>query len=263
MGDWYVRPVVLGVAVVSLVSPRILRHPYTWLAVASLTAWRIAADWPLADNHIYLLAYWCLAAAIGLRKGQPAASLADSGRYLIGLAFACAVIWKLILSPDFVDGRFFRVTLLTDPRLVAAAQLVGGLTDAQVAANRQALEPLPEGAERLEPLPIVESARLRAFAIAGTWGVLLLEAAVAGFMLLPARPAIEAARHAALLTFCFTTYAFAPVAGFGWLLLVMGAVQVRSSQRWLRNVYVGAFVVVLFYTEVPWSEMVLDLMRRI
>ena len=261
MGDWYVRPAVLGLAVVSLVSPGILRKPHTWLALAVLTAWRIAADWPLADNHIYLLGYWCLAAAIGLRKGEPPMSLKTSGRYLIGLAFACAVAWKLILSPDFIDGRFFRVTLLTDPRLVGAAQLVGGLTDAEIEANRQALEPLPEGAQRLEPLPIVESARLRGFAMAATWGVLLLEAAVAALMLLPNRPLIEAARHVSLLTFCFTTYAFAPVAGFGWLLLVMGAVQVRSSQRWLRNTYIGAFVVVLFYSEIPWSGMVLDLFR--
>lgn len=261
MGDWYVRPAVLALAVLSLVSPRILRTPQTWLALAILTGWRIAADWPLADNHIYLLAYWCLAAAIGLRRGEPQASLAVSGRLLIGLAFACAVIWKLILSPDFVDGRFFRVTLLTDPRLVSAAQLVGGLSDAQIAANRQALEPLAEGAARLDPPSIVESKRLRGFAMAGTWGIVLLEAAVAAFMLLPTRPPIETARHAALLTFCVTTYAFAPVAGFGWLLLVMGVAQVGASQRWLRNAYVGAFVVVLFYSEVPWSGIVLDLLR--
>jgi hypothetical protein len=48
MGDWYVRPIVLGLAVLALVSPRILRRPETWLALAVLTACRIAADcrWP-------------------------------------------------------------------------------------------------------------------------------------------------------------------------------------------------------------------------
>jgi hypothetical protein len=102
---------------------------------------------------------------------------------------------------------------------------------------------------------------LRAFAWAGTWGIVLLETAVALFMLLPTGPQIEAARHTALLTFCVTTYAVAPVAGFGWLLLVMGAAQVGASQRWLRNTYVGAFVLVLFYSEVPWTGIVLDLLR--
>ena len=257
MGDWYVRPIVLGLAVLALVSPRILRRPETWLALAALTACRIAADWPLADNHIYLLGYWCLAAAIGLRTGEPATSLTTISRQLIGFAFACAVVWKLLLSPDFIDGRFFRVTLLTDPRLVPAAQLIGGLTDAEIQSNRQALEPLPGGAERLDPLPIVEPARLRAFALAGTWGVLLLEATVAVFMLWPSAR-LAGARHAALLTFCFTTYPFAPVAGFGWLLLVMGAAQILPHQRWLRNTYLAAFVAVLFFAEVPWSAMVVS-----
>jgi hypothetical protein len=46
-----------------------------------------------------------LAAAIGLRP-RAAASLTTISRQLIGFAFACAVVWKLLLSPDFIDGRF-------------------------------------------------------------------------------------------------------------------------------------------------------------
>jgi hypothetical protein len=107
----------------------------------------------------------------------------------MGLAFACAVVWKVALSPDFLGGRFFRVTLMTDPRLVTAAELVGGLSDEEIAAN----------------------------------------------------------------------HAFAPVAGFGWLLLVMGAAQVQADQIWLRRLYVAMFLVVLFYTEVPWAGIVLDM----
>ena len=55
------------------------------------------------------------------------------------------------------------------------------------------------------------------------------------------------------------TYAFAPVAGFGWLLLVMGAAQTDAGERWLRRAYVVAFLVVLFYSEVPWAGLLLDL----
>jgi hypothetical protein len=54
------------------------------------------------------------------------------------------------------------------------------------------------------------------------------------------------------------TYAVAPVAGFGWLLLVMGAAQVESERRWLTTIYVAGFVLVLFYSEVPWTRLVLD-----
>ena len=62
-----------------------------------------------------------------------------------------------------------------------------------------------------------------------------------------------------LLGFCVVTYAFAPVAGFGWLLLVMGAAQTDEADVWLRRAYVAAFLVVLFYSEVPWAGLLLDL----
>ena len=66
-------------------------------------------------------------------------------------------------------------------------------------------------------------------------------------------------RHGLLLGFCVVTYAFAPVAGFGWLLLVMGAAQTDEADVWLRRAYVAAFLVVLLYSEVPWAGLLLDL----
>jgi hypothetical protein len=261
MGPWYTRAPVLGLAALCLVSPRSLRTSAVWIALAVLVMLRIASDWPLADNHIYLLAYWCLAAGLSLRTSDAERVLASNARSLIGLAFACAVIWKLVLSPDFVDGRFFRVTLLTDPRFTEATQIVGGLSGAQLESNRRTLEPPPEGAELLEPPAVVEPVRLRAFAYVSTWSVLALEAAVAIVMLIPTSAFVGAARHAALLTFCVITYAVAPVAGFGWLLLVMGAAQVASERRWLTSIYVAGFLLVLFYSEVPWTSLVLDWLR--
>ena len=130
------------------------------------------------------------------------------------------MLWKVALSPDFLDGRFFRVTLLTDPRFGEAAMLLGGLSQADLEANRRALAPLPEGAALADAAAVVEPPRLRALALVSTWGILLLEAAVAVGCSDHAPAAWV--RHALLLAFCLVTYAFAPVAGFGWLLLVMG-----------------------------------------
>jgi hypothetical protein len=53
--------------------------------------------------------------------------------------------------------------------------------------------------------------------------------------------------------FCGTTYALAPVAGFGWLLATMGLAQCHARQRVLRNAYVGVFVLILLYSEIPWT----------
>ena len=241
------------------------------MLVAVLVAIRIVYVWPLSDNHIYLLAYWCLAVGLALSGPIPAATLSASSRWLLGAAFGMAVLWKAVLSPDYVDGRFFRVALLTDDRFADASLVFGGLSRDQMAENRTFLEPLPEGAELLEPPAFVEPPRLRAFAAIATWGGLALEALIAFLSLipegLPRRSAttagrIQLARHASLLMFCATTYALAPVAGFGWLLATMGLAQCRPDQRTLRGAYVAMFVLILLYTEIPWAGVLADWTAR-
>ena len=64
-----------------------------------------------------------------------------------------------------------------------------------------------------------------------------------------------------MLSFCGITYAFAPVAGFGWLLLVMGLAQLGAREVWLARAYIAMFLAVLFYDEVPWAALTLDLAR--
>ena len=63
------------------------------------------------------------------------------------------------------------------------------------------------------------------------------------------------ARHGAILLFCLATYAVAPVAGFGWLLLIMGLANSAVDQRALRAAYVATFCVVLLYAEIPWASL--------
>jgi len=251
---WWVTPFVLAAACLSLVLPAVRRTPITWVIVALLVGARIVVVWPLSDNHIYLLAYWCLALALALSDARPAVTLATSSRWLLGAAFAMAVVWKGILSPDYVDGRFFRVALLTDERFADASLVFGGLSRAQMAENRAFLEALPEGAALLNPPAFVEPARLRAFAAIATWGGLALEALIAVLCLVPTRGRVQLARHAALLAFCATTYALAPVAGFGWLIATMGLAQCQPAQRRIAAAYIAVFVLILLYTEIPWAQ---------
>ena len=255
---WWVAPFILAAACLSLLSRAIRRAPITWILVALLVATRIVVVWPLSDNHIYLLAYWCLAIGLALGSSAPAATLSTSSRWLLGGAFAMAVLWKAVLSPDYVDGRFFRVTLLTDERFAAASLVFGGLSREQMAQNRAFLEPLPEGAELLTPPPFVEPRRLRAFAAIATWGGLALEGLIALTSLIPARGRLDIARHVLLLTFCVTTYALAPVAGFGWLLATIGLAQCRLHQWLLRGSYLAVFILILMYTEIPWTGVLAD-----
>ena len=255
---WWVAPFVLAAACLSLLSRAVRRAPLTWILVALLVAVRVVVVWPLADNHIYLLAYWCLGIGLALSSATPAATLSASSRWLLGGAFAMAVLWKGVLSPDYVDGRFFRVTLLTDERFADASLVFGGLSRVQMAENRAFLEPLPEGAELLTPPTFVEPPRLRAFAAVATWGGLILEGLIAVTCLIPAGGRLEIARHVLLLVFCVTTYALAPVAGFGWLIATMGLAQCHPPQRLLRGAYLAVFILILMYSEIPWTGVLAD-----
>jgi hypothetical protein len=258
MGPWGVRPLILAAAGLAILSPRTLISSWTWYALSALLAARIIADWPLPDNHIYLLTYWCLALALSLGAANPARTLATSARLLVGTAFLMAVIWKALLSPDYLDGRFFRVTWLTDARFTDAVQLLGRLSPAELTHNRESLDPLPEGAELLDPSPPPEPPAFRYLVTASTWGVLLLEALVALSFLVPYGSRAGPLQHVGLLLFCGITYAIAPVAGFGWLLLTMGAALCRPDQRALRAMYIAMWFLVLFYSEIPWANLILS-----
>jgi len=258
MGPWFVRAPLLLLSMLGLISGAGLRVPAVWLALAALVAARIVIEWPLPDNHIYLLAYWCLGVAMALRFADPASQLARTSRPLLGLVFAFAVLWKAALSPDYRDGRFFAVTMLTDDRFSDIVQLIGGLSDAQLRENREYLTPLPGGAELLEPPVFHAPRRFRLLVLVATWGTLAIEAVAAVLWLAPlGRRRLLVARHGVVLVFCLTTYAFAPVAGFGWLVIVLGLVTCVPDDRWLRALYVATYAMVLLYSEVPWAWLAL------
>ena len=96
---WWVAPFVLALACLTLVLRQVRRAPITWLLVALLVAVRIAVVWPLSDNHIYLLAYWCLAIGLSLSGPAPAATLSTNSRWLLTAAFALAVPAREVSSP--------------------------------------------------------------------------------------------------------------------------------------------------------------------
>ncbi len=255
-GPWEVRPVILLVAAIGMIATPVLRTPLTWLALSLLIGIRIVSDWPRPDNHIYLLAYWCLSSGLALLTLNSRQTLAASGRILIGLVFALAVLWKGILSPDFVDERFFRVTFMTDRRFDGAILLLTDLTPQQLVENRQYLEQKQEDLFNVPEL--VEPPVFRWFAAISTYSTLAMEAAVAILFLVPLRGRFRLAAPIMLLFFCLATYPFAPVAGFGWLLLVMGLAQCQPEQRFLRYAYIVVYFVVLLITDIPWADALLS-----
>jgi hypothetical protein len=259
-GPPVVQVAQVGIAALALLGPGLLVRADVWLSAAAVVLVRIAWDWPLADNHIYLLAYWCL--AIGLALGAPdrTATLQASGRWLLAAAFTLAVVWKGVLSPDYTDGRFFRMTLIVDERFEDLVRVATGMTRAEIDRHRMALAPLGEGAELAPDDSLIEPEALGRLGRGLTWGGLILEAAIAAAFLAPLGPGRRWIRHALLVLFCITIYPIAPVAGFGWLLLAMGVVSAESG-RW-RVAHVGAWLIVLAGTGLPWTGWVADALGR-
>ena len=85
-----------------------------------------------------------------------------------------------------------------------------------------------------------------------------MESAIAVLNLLPGPDRLQWARHILLLAFCLMTYPFAPVAGFGWLLLVMGLAQCRTEQRFFRLAYVLTYFLVRLFSEIPWASLLVQ-----
>jgi hypothetical protein len=259
IGAGLVRPCILGLAAAGLLLPGLLRRPGLWMALTVLTGLRVILDWSLADNHAYLLCYWCLAVLIALCSRDPSACLSLNGRLLIGLAFFFAALWKVGFSPDYLDGRFFRVTMLTDPRFAGFVQLVGGLVPEQLNELRAFVTQHVDG-QFVEPslLP-AEPLRFLQLARFTTLWTVVIEGAVALSFLWPVGRTVSKGRDAVLLTFCVTTYAVAPVAGFGWLLLALGIAQCEPGRRKAQLSYLIVFALILFYRDGAWVARLLEL----
>ena len=230
--------------------PTLARRSWFWLLLALLAAWRVAVTWPLADNHAYLLAYWCLAIAIATLDPDPRPVLAWSGRVLVGLVFGFAVLSKTI-SPDYLDGRFFRVTLVTDERLAAYARLAGGLDDDELLERRELLLRHVDGVVPEGVATPPERQRFRAAAWLATYATYAGEALLALAFLWPLGRGPSRIRDPLLIGFCAITYLVAPVSGFGWLLIALGVAQ-TDTERWrTRAAYLGVFGLVYLYRELP------------
>lgn len=226
-------------------STKVHLRPWFWLGYALVIAVRQLSAWEGVDNHVIVTTYWMLALGLSLLAPDPLAALRTNGRLLIGLVFAFAVFWKL-LSPSFVDGRFFRYTLLLDDRFSWVTTGVGGMPEGAYEANYGRVQAL-RGADVGASVPLVETGRIRTLATVMTgWG-LAVEALVATTLLAPLRGRWRWARHAGLLAFCLTTYLVVPIGGFGCLLAVLGLALAGDDLR-LRRAYVLLFAALVLYT---------------
>ncbi|WAS90638.1 hypothetical protein [Nannocystis punicea] len=251
---WYVHIPVTALCVSAFVFRGPRRRPEFWFAVGAATLLGTYHDRFSADNHKYLLGYWCLALFCALLDGDPRRNLARTARLLIGLSFLFAAGWKA-LSADFLDGAFFHHALLSDERFAGLARTIGGLSDADQRFNRAAMEALASHDSTLEIVALRSTPAVAELATFLTWWTIAIEAAIAAAFLWPAKNEGRRVGDALLIAFVLSTYAVAPVLGFGWLLVIMGVAQSPARPGFVPLLYVLCFVVLQLY-RLPWTAFV-------
>ena len=251
---WFQRVPLQIACGVALLWPGLARDARAWAVITVLTAWPLVWNWPFSDNHDYLRALGALAVALALTTADPAVALRSSARLLVGVTFFFATLWKLVISPDWLDGTFFRVTLLADPRFHDLAVLAGGATWDTLDAFDAALTGFLSGTGGW-PAAFVEPPGLSRLALALTAVTAVIEAGIALAFLWPR---LARFRNALLIAFGATTFAFATVRGFGFLLMTLGLAQCEDDERRTRIAYVATLFLIEAYRSVPWSRMLID-----
>jgi hypothetical protein len=241
--EWYVAAPVSVLAGAALVFPTLCDRPPLWWALVGCLGAGVHQAWTTADNHQYLIVYWVLAVALAAGCVDPERARAAAARWLLAAVFVLATLWK-VGNPDFVDGSFFEFTLLTDPRFVPAASVLGGVDAADLELNRTVFDALEGAGPGASVALLGHTSRLALVADAFTVWTLAIEGAVALAFVCRRSSWLGRHRDHLLITFTATTYLAAPVLGFGWLLLVLGLAQLRGGAGHLRLLYVATFVVV-------------------
>lgn len=244
LGDAWERFCLLTLAGCGLVVESASRRAWFWIGMLALTVAQMSWE---SDNHIYLFAYWLLTLGLAsiLPNGEQICAL--NARGLIAGAMGLSVLWKAVLSSDYMSGTFFHTTFFADARFKDFASLVGGMTDELWNYNRFLLSAVDGGALP-SPVFLKSTPRLWALAVASTWWTVTIEALIAVLFLLPARWRWLKAREWALLAFVGSTYAVAPVPGFGWLLTILGLAQCEKERRAARLGLLASFVLILAYS---------------
>lgn len=244
---WYLKiPIVLLISA-SIIFEGISNNNNFWLGILVVLTSANLNNWYSIDNHQYLITYWCFALYLSSLSDDPDKTLARNSRLLIGLTFLFATFWKLI-SSDFLDGSFFYFTLLTDQRFADITTYVGSLNRDRLIQNYQAMRQVLAYDSQIYGVQLQNNSQVLVIAKIITYWSILIEGLVAAGFLLPLTSVLGKWRNFLLILFVITTYAIAPVVGFGSVLIIMGFAQSASESKKTRLAYILTFFLLQIYT---------------
>jgi hypothetical protein len=248
---WYVKIPVVVLSLAGLLFSPLRKNAFFWFALVCFTTSGLYYNWATADNHKYLITYWCLAIFFVCLSASEN-TLKTSARYLIGLAFFFAVIWKFI-TPDFINGDFFEYTFLFDERFSGKLKLFGALAPDAVDFNLLARDALTAYDSRLYEVDLLTNQQWSVWVKGVVWWTVALEGLIALCFLLPSRSRLARLGDVCLILFLLSTYLIAPVIGFGSIIATMGIIQCDVSRWKTRLAYILALLLLQLY-RLPWTS---------
>lgn len=235
-------------ALAMLVYSPLIRNRWCWLGMSLCLVVNNLWHWSRLVNHEYLYTYWVLVCAIAVWSRTPKQVLRWNARWLIGLCFLFATLWKF-LGGEYLDGSFLHLTFLLDSRLAMGAVLFGGLDLATLAENRQIFETMQASAAVLDPQQLATTPRMAVASVVLSYWTILIEGLVAASFLFTAFRWLNQKRDWLLIGFVITTYTVIPVLGFGALLMVMGLIQ--SKNNFIARIYLGLLISMPVWMPLP------------
>ncbi len=243
---WTMLPEKL-LALAMLIHAPLVRQHWVWLTMSLFLGVNTLWHWSNLVNHEYLYTYWVLVCTLAVWSRKPKQVLRWNARWLIGLCFLFATLWKFI-GGEYLDGSFLHLTFLLDSRLAMGAVLFGGLDLPTLAENRQIFETMQASAAILEPQQLTTTARMAVVSVVLSYWTILIEGLVAASFVLPVRW-LNQKRDWLLLWFVLTTYTVIPVLGFAALLMVMGLIQAKNN--FIARIYLGLLISMLIWMPLP------------
>ncbi len=199
---------IYALATLGLVVPRWGADPRLWLLLTALLTTSVAINWFPLDNHQFLFVYIALLLFIVHHVESPSRQktiLAEGSRLLLGAVMALAVLWK-VLTPDYLDGRFFHFTILVHEALQTIPTTAGDLATDVAATNQEQLQWLHHSylsTDRVTEVHLEGTATTAWLAQVLTWWTIGIEALIALLFLWPARFGDMAPRYSTVATWPF------------------------------------------------------------
>lgn len=251
--NWFATPVYQIILLLSLIFPKVITSPITWVSIALVTGLSNFATWTSTDNHMWVMLYWSLSffiATVIYAKSREKARmlLRHNAIFMLVVIMGFSVVQK-ILSGDYLNGAFFEFALLTDHRFFLLSHYIGGLPVSDFYSNIQMFQ-----RDISTEFVLVGTATISKLALLVTYFVLIIEALIAGLLLLK-KQKYQTAAHICNFIFIAGVYIFAPVYAFGFLISILGISALKGNSPRFTLIYIVLIMLIILYDKVPWFSL--------